>query len=123
MRRMEDCGVDVPVRLNLFSKPTQIRPLRTYTGPQIHIKCDDEAGSVVAGNKIRKLEFLLAEAISQNATVVITCGAIQSNHARSTAVACARLGLKCGLVLRGDPKSEKIGGYYFMDMLSGAVTK
>lgn len=83
--------------------PTPIEHLPRLTealgGPQIYIKRDDMLGLAGGGNKTRKLEFLMADAIAQGANVVITCGAVQSNHCRLTLAACAKEGLACHLVL------------------------
>ncbi len=68
-------------------------------GPQLWIKRDDCTGLATGGNKNRKLEFLLGEAIAQGATHIVTQGAVQSNHVRQTAAACAKLGLKCTALL------------------------
>lgn len=66
----------------------------------IFIKRDDMTGSTLSGNKVRKLEFLFADAINKGCKHVITCGSLQSNFARSTAISAAQLGLKCHLFLR-----------------------
>jgi len=68
-------------------------------GPQIFIKRDDLLGLSAGGNKTRKLEFLLADALAQGADTLITCGAVQSNHCRLTLAAAVKEGLKCRLVL------------------------
>ncbi len=68
-------------------------------GPSIYIKRDDCTGLATGGNKTRKLEFLIGEAIEQGADTVITQGAVQSNHARQTAAAAAKFGLKCKVLL------------------------
>ena len=68
-------------------------------GPRIWIKRDDCSGLATGGNKTRKLEFLLADAIAKNAEAIITYGAVQSNHARQTAAACAKFGIDCHLLL------------------------
>ncbi|HTO00681.1 MAG TPA: pyridoxal-phosphate dependent enzyme, partial [Microthrixaceae bacterium] len=68
-------------------------------GPELWFKRDDCSGLAIGGNKTRKLEFLLGQAIAEGADEVLTFGAMQSNHARQTAAACARLGLPCHLVL------------------------
>src|SRR5680860_827881 len=68
-------------------------------GPQIFIKRDDLLGLSAGGNKTRKLEFLLADALKQGADTLITCGAVQSNHCRLTLAAAVKEGLKCRLVL------------------------
>ena len=69
-------------------------------GIEISIKRDDLTGGVLAGNKIRKLEYLLAEAKRKGATHVITCGGVQSNHCRATAWAARKLGMQPVLILR-----------------------
>ncbi len=76
-------------------------------GPQIYIKRDDMLGLAGGGNKTRKLEFLVAEALSQGADTLITCGAVQSNHCRLTLAAAVKEGLKCRLVLE-----ERVPGTY-----------
>ena len=68
-------------------------------GPPVLIKRDDVNGLGAGGNKLRKLEFLLGAAVEQGADTIITFGALQTNHGRQTAAACAKLGLKCELVL------------------------
>ena len=85
-----------PPRVPLANLPTRGHWLRFGEGVQvarIWVKRDDHTGAEVMGNKIRKLEYLMAEAQAQDATHVITCGGEQSNHARATAFAAARLGL------------------------------
>jgi len=70
-------------------------------GPTVYIKRDDQLGLAGGGNKTRKLEFLVADALARGADTLITCGGIQSNHCRLTASAAAREGLHCRLVLAG----------------------
>ncbi len=83
--------------------PTPIEHLPRLTkalgGPEIYMKRDDMLGLAGGGNKTRKLEFLMADAMAKGADVVITCGAVQSNHCRLTLAACAKEGLRCHLVL------------------------
>src|SRR5438270_1732216 len=88
--------------------PTPLEPLPRLSealssagggGPSLWIKRDDCTGLATGGNKTRKLEYLLGDALAQGADTLITLGALQSNHARQTAAAAARLGLKCVLVL------------------------
>lgn len=90
-------------RLELAHQPTALEFLPRLTeelgGPRIFVKRDDCTGLGGGGNKVRKLEFLLADALAQGATTVITSGGVQSNHARQTASAAAGLGLRCELVL------------------------
>src|SRR5882672_2660674 len=68
-------------------------------GPTLWIKRDDCTGLATGGNKTRKLEFLIADALQQGADTVITQGATQSNHVRQTAAAAAKLGLQCKILL------------------------
>lgn len=72
---------------------------RLLDGPDIYIKRDDLLGLAAGGNKTRKLEFLVADALSKGADTLITCGAVQSNHCRLTLAAAVKEGLKCRLVL------------------------
>src|SRR5690349_13046009 len=115
--------VSYPRRLLLAETPTPIQPLPRLSaylgGPELWVKRDDLTGSVLSGNKIRKLEFALAQALAQRADVVITAGGIQSNHCRATALCCARLGLKCHLVLRGSQAGAPDGNL-LLDHLAGA---
>ena len=114
----------IPTHLRVSSGAFQpgSTPLRTNLRPHgapIWIKRDDETGSDFSGNKIRKLEFLLAEALERRCDVVITCGGIQSNHCRATAVAARRIGLDSVLFLRGDAPSQADGNI-LIDLLVGA---
>ena len=94
-------------------------------GVEIWIKRDDAYGTLTGGNKTRKLEFLMAEALDLGATMVMTQGATQSNHARQTAAACARLGLKCHILLedRTGRRDENYtrNGNVLLDDLFGAT--
>lgn len=76
-------------------------------GPQLYIKRDDLLGLAAGGNKTRKLEFLVADALAQGADTLITCGAVQSNHCRLTLAAAVKEGLKCRLILE-----ERVPGSY-----------
>lgn len=111
-------------RLSLTYLPTPLEELSRLhgymgTGPRLFIKRDDLTSLGGGGNKIRKLEFLLADAQERGAEVIITTGAIQSNHCRQTAAAAARLGLTCILVLRGEAPSLW-NGNLLLDELYGA---
>lgn len=87
--------------------------------PQLLVKRDDQTGLASGGNKTRKLEYLLAQALDEGADTVLTVGAPQSNHCRQTAAAAARAGLRCVLVLGGAaPMLE--GGNLLLDRLLGA---
>lgn len=110
-------------RVSLAILPTPIESMPHLSGhlrgPQLFIKRDDMTGLATGGNKTRKLEFLLAEAIAQKADLLITAGAIQSNHCRQVAAAAARYGLGCILVLTGKPP-ELPEGNFLLDHLLGA---
>jgi len=96
-------------RVKIAHLPTVIEELPRLSsflnGPRIFIKRDDQTGLAFGGNKTRKLEFLLAEAKAEGAQTLITTGALQSNHCRQTAAAAVRFGLRCLLVLVGEPPS------------------
>jgi D-cysteine desulfhydrase len=113
-----------PPRVRLANLPTRGHWLRygESLGAKIWVKRDDHTGSELSGNKVRKLEYLMAEALAQEATHVITCGGEQSNHARATAMAAAQLGLKCVLVLRCDDPARPPAptGNILLDRLAGA---
>lgn len=88
-------------------------------GPKILMKRDDQTGLALGGNKTRKLEFLIAEALEQGCDCVVTAGAAQSNHCRQTSAAATASGLECHLVLGGQPKQEP-NGNLLLDYLFGA---
>lgn len=123
---------DLP-RIALGHLPTPLEPAPrlsaalahpTRGGPAIWFKRDDCTGLATGGNKTRKLEFLLADARARGADTVLTFGALQSNHARQTAAACARLGLRCELVLGRrvdyDGEAYEHAGNLLLDDLCGA---
>ena len=117
--------IDALPRVRLAHLPTpllKIRALDDRFGCDLWIKRDDVTGGAEAGNKLRKLELLLARAIETRCDTVLTCGGIQSNHARATALACARLGLRCVLFLRVDDvtASLPLSGNVLLDRLAGA---
>lgn len=111
-------------RLQLARLPTPMVPLDRLSaqcgGPRIWVKRDDLSDCAVSGNKIRKLEFSLAQALEEGADTLITCGGLQSNHCRATALLGARLGLAVELVLRGEPQGIPDGNL-FLDRLAGAT--
>ena len=118
-------------RIKLGHFPTPIEYLKNiskyFGGPNIFIKRDDCTGLATGGNKTRKLEFLIPDAIKHKAELVITIGAVQSNHARQTAAACAVMGLKCLIILEqrlnNAPESYMSSGNVFLDKLFGADVK
>lgn len=102
-RRSAPAPVAPPPRVMLARLPTPLEPSRVLgarLGVPLWWKRDDLTGADLSGNKVRKLEFLLADAEANGADTVITCGGEQSNHCRATALAAARRGLRCVLLLR-----------------------
>ena len=115
-------------RVGLGTWPTPLEPCPRLSealgGPRILIKRDDLNGLGAGGNKLRKLEFLLGSALADGADTVITFGGVQTNHGRQTAAACARLGLRCELVLTRvvprDGDAYELSGNVALDKLYGA---
>lgn len=109
-------------RCRLAHLPTPIHDLPRLTaelgGPTLCVKRDDLTGLATGGNKTRKLEFLVADALEQRADCLITAGGPQSNHCRQTAAAAAKAGLACELVLGGDPQPPL--GNLLLDEILGA---
>lgn len=109
--------------------PTPLEPMQNLTrhlgGPQLWIKRDDCTGLSTGGNKTRKLEYLMAEAVSRKADTIITQGATQSNHARQTAAIAAKLGMACHILLEdrtGFPdEAYNLSGNVLLDLLHGAT--
>ena len=114
--------MDIP-RVHFAHLPTRIEELPRLSeylnGPQILVKRDDQTGLAFGGNKTRKLEFLVAEALAQGAKTLITGGALQSNHCRQTAAAAARFGLECILVLNGEMPDHSSANL-LLDQMFGA---
>ncbi|MDB9845764.1 pyridoxal-phosphate dependent enzyme, partial [Acidimicrobiales bacterium] len=113
-------------RFPLAQLPTPLdfadRLTEAWGGPQIWIKRDDLTGFGLSGNKVRKLEYHVAAAKAAGATTLVTCGAVQSNHCRATAIAAAKTGMKCVLLLRsrdGGPP-ERVEGNHLLQRLAGA---
>jgi len=118
-----------PARIALAHLPTPLQPLPRLSkalGVQLSVKRDDLTGSHLSGNKIRKLEYLLADAVAGRATHVVTCGGVQSNHCRATALAAAPLGMQAELLLRTpnglrtELPDPPVGNVY-LDRLVGAT--
>lgn len=120
--------IDKQPRISLSHLPTPLIPLPRFSkalgGPQIYLKADNLTGQGGGGNKLRKLEFMFGEAMRLGATDIITQGATQSNHSRMTAAVCARLGLKCHLLLenrRSNHDRDYLNsGNILLDKLMGA---
>ena len=110
-----------PIALGAWPTPLESAPrLAAALGlEELWIKRDDLVGLGGGGNKVRKLQYTCAEALEAGATTLITMGAPQSNHARLTAAAAARLGLRCVLVLSG-PAPMTNRGNLILDALAGA---
>ena len=115
--------IKIPEKINMANLPTKIEKMEKLSkklgGPDIYIKRDDQTGTEISGNKIRKLEFSAAEAADKGYDTLITCGGIQSNHCRATAAVAVKLGFKCCLVLNGS-KDTEVDGNLLLDKLLGA---
>jgi L-cysteate sulfo-lyase len=115
-------------RVSLAHLPTPLEYLPRLSehlgGPDIFVKRDDCTGLATGGNKTRKLEFSMGEALQQNADTIVTVGAVQSNHVRQTVAAACKLGLKCEVLLEHrvkDPSANYLGsGNIFLDRIFGA---
>ena len=118
-------------RLRIAQLPTSLEPLPRLAaalgGPSLFIKRDDQTGLAMGGNKTRKLELLVAEAQANGARMLVTAGAIQSNHCRQTVAAAARYGFECTLVLYPPTPADAIPvegepatGNLLLDKLLGA---
>ena len=119
----------LPPRTRLAALPTPLEPMPRLTaawgGPTLWVKRDDLTGFGLSGNKVRKLEFHLAAAREAGADTLITCGAVQSNHCRATAIAAAREGFDAILLLRspdGTPP-QPVTGNHLLQRLAGAEVR
>jgi len=111
-------------KVQLAQLPTPIEPLERITaslggGVRLLIKRDDQTGLALGGNKTRKLEYLLADALAKGADVILTAGAAQSNHCRQTAAAATKLGLRSVLVV-GGTEPDVPNGNLLLDRMLGA---
>jgi D-cysteine desulfhydrase family pyridoxal phosphate-dependent enzyme len=114
-----------PVRRPLTPLPTPLEPAPRFSeavGAEVWIKRDDIGSIGMAGNKVRKLEYLVAAALEEGADTLVTLGAVASNAARATAAAAARSGLRCVLVLGGDAPDVPSGNV-LLDGLFGAEVR
>ena len=113
-------------RVALAALPTPLERaprLSDELGVEVWLKRDDIGSLGLAGNKVRKLEFTFGEALAQGKKAVVTLGAPQSNHARTTAAAAARLGLRAVLVMRGNDPGDRPTGNLLLDELFGAEVR
>jgi len=113
-------------RLSLLSGPTPVQELSRLRatlggGPRLLAKRDDAIPFGFGGNKVRKLEFAVAQALSEGANTLVTVGGIQSNHARATAAAAAKLGLHCVLILNGVPPIRPSGNLLLAQLLGAQI--
>ena len=118
--------VSYPAKLNLAQTPTPLHRLKRLSakmnGPRIWIKRDDLTGCLTCGNKVRKLEFLLAEAVSNGCDTLITSGGVQSNHCRAVAVLGAQLGLRVHLLLRSDIEPASVGNLLIDQLVDATIS-
>jgi L-cysteate sulfo-lyase len=118
-------------RLHITHAPTPLEPMLRLTellgGPNLWVKRDDCTGLASGGNKTRKLEYLMAEALVQKADIVLTQGATQSNHARQTAAIAAKLGIDCEILLEDRTQiaasDYRESGNVLLDRLLGAALR
>ena len=118
-------NLEFPDRITLANAPTPLQKMQRLsrqTGVEIYFKRDDFSGSELSGNKVRKLEYLLADARASGADTVLTCGGAQSNHCRATALSAVRAGLGSVLLLRTEDPAHPpaISGNILLDRLAGA---
>jgi len=112
----------VPPRVPLALAPTPILPLERLSrelGTELYLKRDDLTGLLESGNKVRKLEFLVGEALEQKADTLITCGTLQSNCCRAVAAVASRLGMAALLAVKGQ-RPPVYDGNLLLDRLLGA---
>jgi D-cysteine desulfhydrase family pyridoxal phosphate-dependent enzyme len=114
-----------PPKFPLADIPTPVHALKRLSahlgGPSLLVKRDDMTGLALGGNKTRKLEFLVADALARGADTLVTAGAAQSNHCRQTAAAAAKAGKRCDLVLGGVPPPVPEGNLLIDDLLGARI--
>ncbi len=114
--------IKLPNKVKLAHLPTPIEKLKQNYGAQLYVKRDDLSGVELSGNKVRKLEYLIYDAKQQGCQVLITCGAIQSNHARATAVAAVKAGMQAHLVLRHEGALPRRGNVFIDQQFGAKIT-
>jgi D-cysteine desulfhydrase family pyridoxal phosphate-dependent enzyme len=116
---------NLPPRIALGHFPTPVESLARLSaqlgGPDLYVKRDDQTGLATGGNKTRKLEFIVAEAMARGCDHLVTLGGPQSNHCRQTAAAAAVLGLGCSVVLSGHPPVQRLGNLLLDELLGAEV--
>lgn len=114
--------IDQP-RVELANLPTPITAVRyRWDKVRLFLKRDDLTGCALTGNKVRKLEYLVADAKARSCDTLVTCGGVESNHSRATAVAAAMTGLRCVVVLAGE-SLRSLGGNLLLSRMAGAEVR
>jgi D-cysteine desulfhydrase len=117
--------LNYPPSISLALLPTKIERMPRLShhsgGVKLYIKRDDLTGCLTSGNKIRKLEFILADALAKRADTLVTCGGIQSNHARATTSVAARYGLESVLFLKGETGDSPEGNLWLNQLLGARI--
>lgn len=113
-------------RIVLLGEPTPVHEMDGLRdalggGPRLLVKRDDVIPFGFGGNKVRKLEYVLAEAVDAGADTLVTLGGLQSNHARATAAAAASLGMRCVLIINGAPQERPTGNALLERLLAAEV--
>ena len=118
--------IQPPPRFALSQLPTPIERLSLSPDPdkgvEIYVKRDDLTGSILSGNKVRKLEFLFYDLLASGSTDVITCGGVQSNHCRAVAAISAMAGVECHLILKGKEPGTPDGNYFLSKLFGAKAT-
>ena len=112
-------------KLTIANLPTKIEKLERLSaefGTNLWLKRDDHTGSEISGNKVRKLEYVVKDAMDKGCNLLITCGGIQSNHCRATVAVATKYGMKSAVLLRIS-EQPPVKGNYFLDKLMGADVK
>lgn len=103
----------------LYTPIHKLENISSKYGVDVYIKRDDLTGYALGGNKLRKLEYLVKDALDNKCTVLLTYGGAQTNHGRLTAAVAARFGLKCGIIMDG-PAPKRASGNLILDKMMGA---
>ena len=123
---MDSNLADKVPRVSLARLPTPLVPIRRFCRkhdiPTIWMKRDDLTDTAASGNKLRKLEFAVGQALFEGATTLITSGGVQSNHCRATAIIASQLGLKAHLILRGSPVAVADGNLLLDEIVGANIT-